>query len=189
MGWCRGGGPAGTAPKLPTEGTKNSRANINRFMEGEYRRLLLFPYLFGWQLRLQVARPLLLRGAWRIITRRCWHFPGRVSAAASAALSNASRWPRWAIGVLSVLGLGLPCAASLLRRLSDFDESFTTKERYNPVLSSLNGPPHCFLLLTRRTYGIVPFYSSSREQSRTLGHEEACLVQNNTGHFLPMLQP
>ena len=31
----------------------------------------------------------------------------------------------------------------------------------------------CFLLLTRRTYGIVPFYSSSREQSRTLGHEEA----------------
>ena len=31
----------------------------------------------------------------------------------------------------------------------------------------------CFLLLTRRGSGIVPFYSSSSEQSRTHGREEA----------------
>ena len=31
----------------------------------------------------------------------------------------------------------------------------------------------CFLLLTRSDRGTVPFYSSTSERSRTLGHEEA----------------
>ena len=47
VGWYRGGGPAGIAPGLSAEGTKNSRASSNRFMESEDRRLLLFPCLFG----------------------------------------------------------------------------------------------------------------------------------------------
>lgn len=41
----------------------------------------------------------------------------------------------------------------------------------------------CFLLLTRRDRGTVPFYSSASEESRTHGHEEAdyyALVSQST---------